>query len=244
MAKYVDLIGWDDAPHLQPPHISKEELDEYESRVLPHQRQARRYGRPSLGAGAIYPVDEASFLIPPIEIPEHWQRGYALDPGWNVTAALQGAYNPDTRTYYLTDEFYGQKNEPVVHSRGIKAMLAWPTLKGCIDPAGDNVGNQKDGAKMKQEYEDLGLRLMKANNAVHAGLRRVLILLQTGRLKVFNTLVYWLREFRLYRRDEKGKIVKQNDHLMDDTRYLLNTDNAFQSYPIPRSRSPRRQGEW
>lgn len=42
----------------------------------------------------------------------------------------------------------------------------------------------------------------------------------SGRLKVFNTLPLWLAEFRLYRRDDKGKIVKKNDHLMDATRYL------------------------
>lgn len=31
----------------------------------------------------------------------------------------------------------------------------------------------------------------------------------------------WLREFRKYQRDERGKIVKANDHLMDATRYLM-----------------------
>jgi hypothetical protein len=31
----------------------------------------------------------------------------------------------------------------------------------------------------------------------------------------------WLSEFRIYRRDEKGRIIKQNDHLMDTTRYLI-----------------------
>jgi hypothetical protein len=41
------------------------------------------------------------------------------------------------------------------------------------------------------------------------------------RLFVFNSLQNWLSEFRIYRRDEKGKIVKQNDHLMDATRYLI-----------------------
>jgi hypothetical protein len=34
-------------------------------------------------------------------------------------------------------------------------------------------------------------------------------------------LVNWLGEFRVYRRDEKGHIVKQNDHLMDATRYFI-----------------------
>ena len=58
MSKYCDMIGWEDAPHLQPPHITKEELDDLERDMLPHQKAARRQGRPSLGAGAIYPVEE------------------------------------------------------------------------------------------------------------------------------------------------------------------------------------------
>jgi hypothetical protein len=48
----------------------------------------------------------------------------------------------------------------------------------------------------------------------------------------------------LYRRDVKGKIVKSNDHLMDDMRYLLNTDSAFQTRPIQQSRNVRSGGEW
>jgi hypothetical protein len=176
-------------------------------------------------------------------VPDHWEFGYALDPGWNYTAALLGARNPDTDQYYLVAEFYGQQDKPIEHSRGIKAMLPWPKLVGCIDPAGDNVGNMKDGTKMKDEYEDLGLELQKANNAVHAGLRRVLVLMQGGQLKIFRTLVYTLKELRLYRRDVKGKIVKENDHLMDDMRYLLNTDSAFQTRPIKTNNHTSR-GEW
>lgn len=243
MSKYVDMIGWDDVPHLKPPHISKEELDDIERNIEPHQKAARRKGMPSLGAGAIYPVDEDLILVEPFQIPDHWWYGWALDPGWNYTAALLGAWDPDADVYYLTAEYYGQKDKPVIHSHAIKAMLPWKKLEGCIDPAGDNVGSQKDGAKLKEEYEDLGFELMKANNAVSAGLRHVLILMQTGRLKVFRTLPYWLRELRLYRRNEKGKIVKKNDHLMDDMRYLLNTDGAFQQRPVPYS-GPARSGEW
>jgi hypothetical protein len=46
-------------------------------------------------------------------------------------------------------------------------------------------------------------------------------LLSAGKLKVFESLKAWLEEFRMYRRDEKGQIVKANDHLMDATRYLI-----------------------
>lgn len=46
-------------------------------------------------------------------------------------------------------------------------------------------------------------------------------MLSINKLKVFGSLVNWFAEFRLYRRDENGKRVKENDHLMDCTRYLV-----------------------
>ena len=45
-------------------------------------------------------------------------------------------------------------------------------------------------------------------------------MLSAGKLKVFSSCQPWLEEFRLYRRDDRGRIVKQNDHLLDATRYL------------------------
>ena len=244
MSKFVTMIGHDDAPHLNPPVITVKEREEIFAGMSDAERQARETGRPALGSGAIYPIAEDTLFIDPIKLPDWWEYGYALDPGWNVTAGLLGARNPDTDQIYLVAEYYGKRDQPVVHASGLKAMLPWSDLQGLIDPSGDNVGNQKDGTKMKEEYEDQGLILQKANNAVHSGLRHDLILMQTGMLKVFNTLVYFLQEWRLYRRDKKGKIVKQNDHLMDDMRYLLNTDGAFQSRPIPRSGRRAAGGEW
>jgi hypothetical protein len=63
--------------------------------------------------------------------------------------------------------------------------------------------------------------LSKADNGVEAGLFDVWQRLSTGRLKVFRTLQSWLAEYRLYRRDEKGAVVKKDDHLMDATRYFV-----------------------
>ena len=72
-----------------------------------------------------------------------------------------------------------------------------------------------------QDYIDLGLDLERAINAVEAGIHKVWLRMSTGRLKVFKSCQNWLSEFRIYRRDEKGHIVKENDHLMDSTRYLV-----------------------
>jgi hypothetical protein len=236
------MIAWEDAPHLMPPNIPTEELDALEKSILPHQRQARRTGRPALGAGAVYQVEEDSILIDPVPIPDWWQRAYGFDVGWNRTAAIWGARDPDSGIYYLTHEYYESEQQPIVHAHSIK-MIGEPWMVGAIDPSAEG-SNQKDGTKLKDEYEDLGLTLEKANNAVNSGILRVLTLMQGGQFKVFRTLPNWLKEFRLYRRDEKGKIIKSNDHLMDGTRYMVNTDIVWNAPPVDHSATAMKTGDW
>ena len=67
----------------------------------------------------------------------------------------------------------------------------------------------------------MGLLLDLSDNAVEAGIFAVWRRMVSGRLKVFKSLGPWFEEFRLYRRDENGKIVKDNDHLMDCMKYLI-----------------------
>ena len=67
--------------------------------------------------------------------------------------------------------------------------------------------------------------------------------MSTGRLKVFKSLTNWLSEYRIYRRDDKGKIVKQNDHAMDATRYLVKSGIQI-ARCAPRIAKPPRRGTW
>jgi hypothetical protein len=46
-------------------------------------------------------------------------------------------------------------------------------------------------------------------------------------MKIFRTLRNTIAEIRIYRRDENGKIVKENDHLMDAKRYLVMTGMMY-----------------
>lgn len=205
---------WDEVPHLS--DAQKKALrDSYP----PFQRDARTRGIPQLGAGAIYPVPESEIIVPPFDIPSFWPRGYGLDVGWNRTAAIWGAVDRETTpsTIYLYSEHYKGEAEPSVHAAGIRNRGAW--MRGTIDPAARGRG-QRDGEQLLQNYLDLGLHLIPAENARESGIFLVWEALSQGRLKVFTTLVNWLAEYRLYRRDEKGNVVKENDHLMDATRYL------------------------
>lgn len=212
-SKFVVMATWDDVPHLDDA-VKKELWDS----IPPFQRDARSKGVPQLGAGAIYPVPESDIVVPDFSIPDHWPRSYALDVGWNRTAAIWGAKDPETKIVYLYSEHYRGQAEPVIHAHSIKSRGDW--IPGVIDPAARGRG-QKDGAQLLEQYQDLGLDLTPAVNAVESGLYDVWMRMSGGKLKVFSSLSNWRSEFRLYRRDEKGAIVKKDDHLMDATRYLI-----------------------
>jgi len=212
-SKFVVMATWDDVPHLD--EDAKKELW---NSIPPFQRDARSKGVPQLGAGAIYPVPESDIVIPDFDIPDHWPRSYGMDVGWNRTAAVWGATDLETSTTYLYSEHYRGQAEPIIHADSIKGRGDW--IPGVIDPASRG-RNQKDGDQLLQQYTELGLELQTAINAREAGLYAVWQRMSGGKLKVFKSLGNWLSEFRLYRRDEKGSVVKENDHLMDATRYLV-----------------------
>lgn len=212
-SKFVVMATWDDVPHL-----TQQAKDELWSSIPPFQRDARSKGVPQLGAGAIYPIPESTVVVPDFSIPDHWPRAYGMDVGWNRTAAIFGAFNRESQTLYIYNEHYMGEEKPVVHTEAIKARGEW--IPGVIDPAARG-RTQDDGTQLMQSYIDLGLDLDIAFNGVEAGLLECWTRMSEGRIKVFQSCQNWIAEYRLYRRDEKGKVVKGFDHAMDATRYLV-----------------------
>lgn len=222
-SKYLVTAGWDDAPHLS--EIAKRDLLES---TPPYLRDARSKGIPSLGSGAIYPIPESEIAVAYFPIPVWWPRCYGLDVGWNRTAALWAAWDPSTGICYLYAEHYRGIAEPAVHAEAIKARGDW--MSGICDPAAHG-SSQRDGEKLFDLYRQLGLHLSMADNAVDAGLYDTWAALSTGRLKIMSHLLNFFNEYRLYRRDENGRIVKKHDHLMDVMRYLVRSGRAVAKQP-------------
>lgn len=214
-SRFVIMATWDDVPHLD--ERVKEMLF---ASYMPFQRDARTKGIPALGSGAIYPVPESDIVVPDFVLPDHFPRAYGMDVGWNRTAAIWGAIDQSTQTTYLYSQHYRGEAEPVVHAESIKRRGDW--IPGAIDPASRG-RTQTDGMQLLEMYREHGLLLELADNAVEAGIYDVWSLLSAGRLKVFASCQDWINEYRIYRRDDKGRVVKKNDHLMDASRYLVRT---------------------
>ena len=241
--KFYVQAGWKDVPHLT--EVDKAALL---ATTPPYQVKARTEGEPVLGAGAIYPINEESITVPTRAIPETWRRVYGMDVGWNRTAVIWAAQDPGSGGYELYDLHYMGQGEPASHAVAIRARGDW--IKGVIDPA-SVASSQVDGQKLIEIYRkpELGLDLQFAENTVEAGLMAVWNLMVSGRLKVQAHLFEWFSEFRKYHRDEKGKIVKAKDHLMDATRYLVVSGEPFlglrpQLYTDGPSLSEPRSTDW
>jgi phage terminase large subunit-like protein len=213
-AKALIQAGWDDVPWLTEAS-KKQMLDD----TPPHLQDARSKGIPAMGSGNVYPIPLEDILVTPFEIPHHFKKLYAMDVGWNRTSALWIAEDPNTGTIYLYDEHYMGEAPPAIHAQAIKNRGEW--IYGVIDPASRG-RSQIDGQSLITVYKQMGLKLFPANNEVEGGINNVWNMLSVGKIKVFKTLINFQKEYMLYRRDEKGKIIKHDDHLMDAWRYAIN----------------------
>jgi phage terminase large subunit-like protein len=219
LGRYHTFIGWRDIPYSV---LSEERREIMKSQYLPSEIKARTEGIPSIGSGMVYPVDEDEFVVEPFEIPKHWPKAFALDPGFSSKcAAIWGAWDQDSDVIYLYSEHYQGLENPTVHIDAIRRRGSW--INCIIDPAGANI---EDGRRTKTAYVEAmhvvnrDWRVFDAQKSWTAGYMEMYSRLSSGRLKVFNTLRNFLDEIRRYHKDDKGQIVDTPDHLLDAARYL------------------------
>lgn len=212
--KKIIQASWDDTNHL-----SDNEKNLLRKSLRPHEIEAREKGIPSLGSGKIYPIKEEDLKVDPFKIPDNFKLCFGMDFGWsNPTAIVWAAIDPSTGVVYIYDSYSVTEKSPAEHSIIIKEKGA--KIPGVCDPAG-SMSLQNNGLNLIDLYANAGIYLTKADNSVEAGIMHCYELMKEGKVKVFSNLEPWWQEFRLYRRNEKGQIVKKDDHLMDATRYLI-----------------------
>lgn len=212
-------VGWDDAPHL-----SDKVKEDLLASFPPHQRDMRTKGIPMLGHGRIYDFSEELITCDPFPIPDHWMVIDGMDFGWDhPQARVRLAWDADEDKFYITRAYKASQTSPgeawfATKAWAAGAPTAWPS---------DGLQTEKgSGIQQKAYYEEAGFDMLTeratwpdGGNSVEAGLFELYDLMRQGRLKVFRGLRDWFEEYNFYHRDEKGKIVKIRDDLLDATRY-------------------------
>ncbi|MDS1141723.1 terminase family protein [Pusillimonas sp. SM2304] len=203
-------------------HYSKEHADAIVASYPEHEREARAFGKPVLGSGAVFPIAESEITCVPFSIPDDWPRLCAMDLGWDhPTAGVWLAHNLEADIVYLYDVYKRSKQVPAVHASAIKARGAWIPVAWPHDA----LQKQKDtGVPMRDTYRAEGLNMLPermqfedGSIGVEPGVQIMLNRMQTGRFKVFANCEDWLKEYRIYHRKD-GVIVKQMDDAIDASR--------------------------
>ena len=214
-------------------HLNELVMEQILSSYSPHEREMRRYGRPSIGSGLIFPINEEKLMVDPVHIEDHWPRIAAIDFGWDhPTAVVWGAIDRDEDIFYVYDCYRMSKASPTVHSQAIRSR---PNFIPIAYPHDGNRRDSMGNPGLADQYRNLGCNMRldhftnppalgenKGGNSIEEGLMAMIQAMENEKFKVFSTLSDWFEEFRMYHR-KGGKVVPLRDDIMSATRY------AFQS---------------
>lgn len=133
---------------------------------------------------------------------------------WSVTGnravrVKEFYYDGRSKQRQLTDDEYCDKITELAKGYMIAKVIIDPSAASFI-------------TAMKRR----GFRVQQADNSVLDGIRRTAVYLKNGNIKIHRSCKDAIREFGLYRWDEKqseDKVIKENDHAMDDIRYFCST---------------------
>lgn len=189
----------------------------------------RRYilGEWCVAEGLVYSFDKTTHIIQKLPLEEMEKNGewyISCDYGtlnpfsaglWWVHEgkAIRVAeyyYSGRTQSRMLTDEEYYAELEKLAGDRYIRAVIVDPSAASFI-------------AAIRRHGR---FTVRKAKNDVLFGIRLTATMLKQGIIQISASCEDAIREFGLYRWEEKGEVdnpIKENDHAMDDIRYFCAT---------------------
>jgi len=211
--------GWIDAPH-----ITEEKRERMLQQYPAHQRDMRTKGIPMLGHGRIYDLSEEFITCDAFDIPAHFFVINGMDFGWDHPQAhCQLVWDRDNDMFYVTRAWKQSKTLPAVAWSAIRSWAeyvptSWPS---------DGLQTEKGSAKQQKDYyEETGFDMLDEHatweaggNGVEAGIFEIRDLMAKGKFKIFAGLRDVFEEYNQYHRNEKGKINKVKDDLLDTIRY-------------------------
>ena len=184
--------------------------------------------------GAAFPeFDEAIHVIPPFEVPAHWERYKGIDYGFASPSACEwAAIDPEDGTMIIYRELY-QKGLTGSELGTIMREMELPDIKaipGVLDTAAWNqAGGGYKGPTVGEVLVTMGHKLRRADKNRKAGkvqMHERLRKSHTGRprLQIFSTCTEIIREMQGLPsdpRDPEDVDTHASDHAYDALRYLI-----------------------
>ena len=243
--------SWDDASEAvetivnrSKGHLTETAMTQILAAYPPHEREMRKFGRPTIGSGLVFPVPEEKIICEPFVIPETYERIAGMDFGWDhPTAVCWIARDPEEDVVYVYDTYRQSKQTPEVHAASIKTRPSWISLAWPHD------GNRRDSMGnpgLAEQYRGHGCNLLpehftnppatgekKGGNSIEVGIMEMLERMQSDRFKIFSTRSDILEEMRMFHRKD-GKIQPLRDDLLSACRYAV----MSQRFASPEGDSP------
>lgn len=226
------FLSWDEASHLD--SETKEGIKAMYA-GNPGQLKARMTGRATISTGLIFPFEWRDISVKDFLIEPWWPRLAGLDLGWkHPTAAPVACLDPDADVIYVYKAYKQAEKHYAVHAAALRQF-------GDVDFACDPAGLQTEkasGEKLMHLYSDSldpdwmnrpeeDRKIFKAKNGVEWGNNLVYERLASERLFFFRSLKDIEEEVSEYRWDDKGKVYKVKDDLMDGNRYMVVSESRF-----------------
>ena len=175
-------------------------------------------------------------VVPPFEIPEHWQKYRGIDFGTaNPFCCLWGALDPSDGTMYIYREAYAKNLTAAEQARLVKRLSV--SASDVPESYSMTVGDPSmfsntagTGTTVAGQYQTNGVIMTKAKNARIGGWQNVRRYMAPSpvdgviRLKIFDNCTNLIRTLPLMRHSNinpEDLDTKDEDHAVDALRYLL-----------------------
>lgn len=166
-------------------------------------------------------------LAPPEEPLEQWY--ISCDYG-TVNPTSMGLWGKKQGVWYRVKEFYydsrarGRQKTDGEYAADLRELAGGRPIEAVVvDPS---------AASFIEALRREGWRVLRAKNDVLSGIRLTAELLRTGKLVICDGCEAAWREFALYRWEsgsDRDRVIKENDHAMDEIRYFAATVAAGKS---------------
>ena len=236
-------VSWDDVPEYDPwglPFLLMETRRQLERDYLPHEREARIAGKPVMGKGAVFQLNNwPTYKTGEIDFQNfpNIQRVIALDLGLvnDKTVISLMYWDPFERTAYLHRQIVVQGTEEAVPTQYINHLLR-PEVFGTpiVLPADASTPGRytMSSNSIRELFEQYELNVLekpimnppdsqgRVTNHKAYGINQMRQMLEVGSMLVNENCTHFLSEAQNYFVDERGRFSDPDDAI-DSCRYAL-----------------------